>query len=411
GRCHRYGQKHDVVVVNFLNRKNAADQRVFQLLAEKFKLFDGVFGASDEVLGALESGVDIERRIAQVYQECRTAEDIQTAFDRMQAELDEQIASRMDDTRRSLLENFDVDVHARINLRMAESVRALGYHEELLRDLTHAELGGDAEWESNTVFRYRGPFAPAGVYNFDWKGAEAQNQFFYRPDHALAQKLIEKSLTRENPVAHVRFDLSRFAGKISALEPFIGASGWLRVVKTTIASLEAEDRLDVIAISDDGRVLDGDLARKLFALDGDVRGDASQPAPDDLLAATTKERTAVHVADIEARNAKHFDEEVGKLEQWAEDLKFGLEQDLKELDREIRDIRRATAGSATLAEKLAGQKKLKDLDAKKKKKRAELFDAQDTIDAKRDTLIGEIERQLQQRVISKTLFTLQWTLA
>ena len=30
GRCHRYGQKHDVVVVNFLNRTNAADQRVFQ---------------------------------------------------------------------------------------------------------------------------------------------------------------------------------------------------------------------------------------------------------------------------------------------------------------------------------------------------------------------------------------------
>jgi len=39
GRCHRYGQKHDVVVVNFLNKKNAADQRVYQLLDEKFKLF------------------------------------------------------------------------------------------------------------------------------------------------------------------------------------------------------------------------------------------------------------------------------------------------------------------------------------------------------------------------------------
>ena len=61
GRCHRYGQEHDVVVVNFLNRRNEADKRVFQLLSEKFRLFDGVFGASDEVLGALESGVDIER--------------------------------------------------------------------------------------------------------------------------------------------------------------------------------------------------------------------------------------------------------------------------------------------------------------------------------------------------------------
>ncbi len=55
GRCHRYGQRYDVVVVNFLNKNNAADQRVYELLAEKFKLFSGVFGASDEVLGAIES--------------------------------------------------------------------------------------------------------------------------------------------------------------------------------------------------------------------------------------------------------------------------------------------------------------------------------------------------------------------
>ena len=68
GRCHRYGQKHDVVVVNFLNRKNEADQRVYQLLSEKFQLFEGVFGASDEVLGAIESGVDFEKRIAGIYQ-------------------------------------------------------------------------------------------------------------------------------------------------------------------------------------------------------------------------------------------------------------------------------------------------------------------------------------------------------
>ncbi len=63
GRCHRYGQKHDVVVVNFLNERNAADQRVLELLSEKFRLFDGVFGASDEVLGSIESGVDFEKRI------------------------------------------------------------------------------------------------------------------------------------------------------------------------------------------------------------------------------------------------------------------------------------------------------------------------------------------------------------
>ena len=91
GRCHRYGQKHDVVVVNFLNKKNAADQRVYQLLSEKFRLFEGVFGASDEVLGTIESGVDFERRIAQIYQCCRTEEEIQSAFDKLQKEMEIEI--------------------------------------------------------------------------------------------------------------------------------------------------------------------------------------------------------------------------------------------------------------------------------------------------------------------------------
>jgi SNF2 family DNA or RNA helicase len=62
GRCHRYGQKHDVVVVNFLNQKNAADKRVFELLDQKFKLFDGVFGCSDEVLGAIDYRMDCPRQ-------------------------------------------------------------------------------------------------------------------------------------------------------------------------------------------------------------------------------------------------------------------------------------------------------------------------------------------------------------
>src|SRR5208283_831747 len=87
GRCHRYGQKHDVVVVNFLNRNNEADQRVFRLLAEKFSLFEGVFGASDEVLGAIESGVDFEKRIAAIYQRCRTPAEIKASFDQLQLEL------------------------------------------------------------------------------------------------------------------------------------------------------------------------------------------------------------------------------------------------------------------------------------------------------------------------------------
>ena len=83
GRCHRYGQKIDVTVVNFLNTKNRAEERVFELLDQKFRLFDGVFGASDEVLGVIESGVDFERRVHQIMQTARTAEQIEFALNEL----------------------------------------------------------------------------------------------------------------------------------------------------------------------------------------------------------------------------------------------------------------------------------------------------------------------------------------
>src|SRR6202023_1888374 len=106
GRCHRYGQKHDVVVINFLNERNEADRRVHELLSEKFNLFSGVFGASDEVLGSIESGVDFEKRIASIYQKCRTTEQIQFEFDQLQHELETDISAGQRDAREKLLDNF-----------------------------------------------------------------------------------------------------------------------------------------------------------------------------------------------------------------------------------------------------------------------------------------------------------------
>ena len=119
GRCHRYGQKFDVVVVNFLNKSNAADQRVYELLDQKFRLFSGVFGASDEVLGAVESGVDFEKRIATIYQKCRTLEQIQFEFDQLQQDLDTEIAAGQRDAREKLLDNFDQEVVEKVRIQSA----------------------------------------------------------------------------------------------------------------------------------------------------------------------------------------------------------------------------------------------------------------------------------------------------
>ncbi len=87
GRCHRYGQKNDVVAINLLNTQNAADKRVYEILSEKFDLFEGIFGASDIALGTLESGLSFEKMVLQIYQTCNSSSEFKKAFDKLDRKL------------------------------------------------------------------------------------------------------------------------------------------------------------------------------------------------------------------------------------------------------------------------------------------------------------------------------------
>jgi len=136
GRCHRYGQPRDVVVINFLNRQNAADARLYELLEKKLQLFDGVFGASDEILGALESGLDFERRVLDIYQSCRSTEEIDAAFESLRSALDGRMNRRMTDARALLFERFDGDVRKRLRLLDERVHRAVQSHADAAKQLT-----------------------------------------------------------------------------------------------------------------------------------------------------------------------------------------------------------------------------------------------------------------------------------
>lgn len=151
GRCHRYGQKHDVVVINFLNKRNEADRRVYELLNEKFNLFTGVFGASDEVLGSIESGVDFELRILDIYQQCRSREEIEEAFKKLRTELDEKIETKLEDARRILLEHFDEDVHARLRVNMEGTRQQLDRIGKMFWTLTKFILDEHAKFDDKSL--------------------------------------------------------------------------------------------------------------------------------------------------------------------------------------------------------------------------------------------------------------------
>ena len=409
GRCHRYGQKHDVVVVNFLNRRNQADQRVFELLSEKFTLFDGVFGASDQVLGALESGVDIERRIAAVYQSCRNPEQIAAAFDELQSELDSEIKTRMNDTREALLENVDEEVTARLKVHRDRTLESLTERERWLLNLTRGEVNGQAQFDTEEPkFEYTGSVVPPGKFHLDWRKALATGATFYRQGHPLALALIQQAISRELKLATLTFDYGAYGSVVSLLEPLLGQSGWLELSKLTITSLDTEEFLLLAGKTDDGQSLDEELCSKLLSIPASV-SEAIEGSPPDL-SHCRGEELAQRMKEVEQRNMKHFDEEVLKLDHWSDDLKQGLEREIKDLDKEIREARKVAALAASLADKLDAQNNIKSLEKTRKERRKRLYDAQDEIDTRRDELIDKIEGQLSQTTDIAPLFAIRWHL-
>ncbi len=421
GRCHRYGQKHDVVVINFLNKKNAADQRVFELLSEKFSLFEGVFGASDEVLGSIESGVDLEQRIMGIYQNCRSADEINKQFDLLQEEMEEQISTAMDSTRQKLLENFDAEVHDKLKVNLEKSKDYLNKYEQMLYKITCSTLADDAifDAETNDFELKRNPYMntkegeaiPLGKYRMGSPdNRPIEDAHIYRPGHPLAKCLIQSICEWDLPLVNLTLDYSNQQQKAVSIDSLVGKSGWLSLQKLTIDSAESEDHIILSSILDDGGSILQDQIERMFSLPA-VVSEIEQSQDEGvtiLLNQQYEKRKAEVIDEISSRNAAFFGEEMTKLDVWADDLKDAIEYSIKELDKEIRQVRKDAKLAPTLEEKLELQKQQKKLEMQRNKDRRELFDKQDEVDLRREEMITAIEERLTKKIEEKVLFTIKW---
>ncbi len=421
GRCHRYGQKHDVVVVNFLNKKNAADQRVYQLLSEKFRLFEGVFGASDEVLGTIESGVDFEKRIAQIYQECRTEEEIQNAFDALQKEMETQIDETMNITRQKLLENFDEEVHEKLKVNLRESKEYLSRYENWLWELTKYYLDPYADFSSDdhSFMLRENPFPHEKIHSGPYRiGKNIEDANIYRVGHPLSQQIIEKCKSLSLPHQALTFLYSSTPKKISILEPFVNKEGWLSIINLTISSFETEDQILFSGMCDNGTELEAEVCQRLFSLPADtgaISNRLDQAGARELPGSVREQlyqigqKLEMEIVQANAeRNAGFFDTEMGKLDKWAEDVKGSLEIELKELDKEIKFRKTEAKKILSLEEKVEAQRSIKEMEKKRNTLRMNLYEAQDEVDAKKEKLLEEIEARLQQKLERNELFLIRW---
>lgn len=407
GRCHRYGQKIDVTVVNFLNLKNRAEQRVYELLSQKFRLFQGVFGASDEVLGAIERGVDIERRILEIVQSARDEDQINAAFDLLQDELQAQISEQVLDARKRLLETVDERVVSRLKTRQGEIRKQLSEFDRQLLLVARSELSG-IRFHANDERRFDWN---GETYTTEWPLADERGWKFFRlTEGTLATQTVEAARARGfSIIEHLRFDLGAYdGGRLADVEPLRGKAGWLRVAKLRISTPAlTREHLVTTAITDGGEPLHSEIAERMLCVPATSLGEAAPPQ--DELAERQEEQRRALLEAAEQQNTDWLDLENEKLDAYADDLERAFEIEVKALEAQIREAKKSLRGSQQpMAQKLAEKRRIGALEASRDKLKAEFFDRRAAIRAEVEAMLDRIQDSLKIEPTLTPLFTIRW---
>ncbi len=412
GRCHRYGQKYDVVVINFLNTANAADQRVLELLGEKLNLFDGVFGSSDPVLGALESGVDIEKSISQIFQNCRTETAIQAAFDELQNKLSDTIAKANNQAKSKIFDNFDEDVQRRIK-GLGKAMDELGQYEQYLITFMQLVLGQNCKYDTNTqTLSISQPNLPFWQENWNGTYSLKKSLVSTRPLHfnlPMVQALLKYAEELPSQEHLLTFDYSHSGKNIAMVRGLQGQIGYLQVSKIKVSALEESEFLLFSMERTDGTPLTSEYAKKLLSVPATVAEPIQiDNATHKALLSLYAEQKAKLLNQISEENAQYFDAEMDKLDQWADDLKNDLEREINDLDKEIKALKKQNRETTSLQEKLSLGRQQKAKEDLRRQKRARLYEEQDEISHRKDRILDDLQQRLNNNVEETELFTIGW---
>lgn len=411
GRCHRYGQKYDVVVVNFINKSNRADQRVYELLDQKFNLFKGVFGTSDEVLGSIGNGVDFEKRILSIYKQCRTTEDIDRAFDQLQEELHDDIKDNIQQTKASLFENFDEEVIEKLKVREEEETSRLDQYTELLWSLTCSVLRSRIKVGVKGKYEFLlpsdiSPTIPHGIYTLTKQDSFG---YTYRISHPLSQYVIHQAIHAQTPTAEVEFDYTGCQRIVSVIKEQVGTSGYLKFRLLRYYSLkEKEERIVVVSTDENGNVFDDNFTQRLLSLPAIVTKDIV--SNDELIpiSAVLDKREAELTEALEARNGDLISDEIVKIENWTEDNRKALQQKLNDLDKSIEEKSEEFVKERNIRKKLFIQKEKDALNEKRDIAWREFDEKKTQLKSEKNKLVTKLYDLAEAKVETVDEYSIRW---
>jgi len=417
GRCHRYGQKYQVVVANFLNTKNYADKRVLELLGEKLSLFNGLFGSSDEILGALESGLDFEKKILEIYQKCKSPEEYEKAFLELQESLKDVISKTTLQYRNLLLESTDQAVAALFKKTEAETRQAISDFDKDLLNLCKLSLGKKIKpTDDEAVFiidNYKFPVAFRELRdNEEGKISRAHK------DHSIIRKIIEDNLKLQTkPIPSLVFELSKHGSKISQLSGATGKEGFIFLWKLKITGVETEEILVPLVFIEktNGKfnVLDVAIANEFIGVESVNSGKTfeSSPIKKEFLLQIWERWKRPVVERYQKRNERLFDREIERISRFYNDYSLRAQDRIKKYENERKEIERKKENSSDFSEREKYRKHIQDIDIRLGRLNMQVYKERAEGEKKREkeqkALRDKLELKFYEEMIAMTHFTIQ----
>ncbi|HZL16475.1 MAG TPA: SNF2-related protein [Polyangia bacterium] len=344
GRCHRYGQEHDIVtVVNFISTDNEADQLTFEILARKLDLFGRVLDASDHVLhepatdapeaiaGSL--GLAVERELERIHEQARSKEQLVRELEGLRDDVD---------GRRRTVEDGWHRAASLIQSRLDEDVQRVFRR---IRDALPESLAGvdravervvSAYLEARSIPHHRSEKDGRILLDVDGarlvigsaKGFEGAEPLHL--GHSLVGEAIEDARRVSAEVKGILVIPTNASRRVRELH---GRRGRLVIAKVAYAGFEPVDRLIVLAASE-RRMLDSELARELVTLPMEsTPSDIPADTPDELIEDAIDEAVFLDQEEVEAGERTRFDAALARLERSVEDRMLILRRRLSELEQ------------------------------------------------------------------------------
>ena len=414
GRCHRYGQKIDVTVVNMLNRKNQAEARIYQLLDEKFRLFNGVFGSSDEILGTIEKGIDFEKKVLEIVQAARDDAQVKYEFDLLTDAIQDDIDADMQSARTKLLEELDQDVVARLKDRKGILIDTLNDFSRRLTMIARAELPDAKFYGLNSArFDYNG-----ATWTTEWPVADENDwQFFRLADGNLATQIV--NACKSKPAGSEPLALTfhpqdyPFAGQLADVNNLSGKSGWLRVAKARVDTPDAvREEMILSCIADDGETVSTATADRLFLAPSGQPAVVTANLANPRLAEVERELFQKFAGEVEHQNAQWLEQEEDRLDAYAQDLETEIDARIKEIEDEVRELKKQRrAPGLTMDEKINQGRAIKLREGERDDLVLSKHERRRDIRKQVEEMLDEVADSLNRKPDIQPIITIRWSVA